>query len=381
MKATDIWVCTMTDTDVSASEAGIKSKVLVCDDSKLVRLAAKKILSARFELVLAEDGEEGWDKITTDDAIQVVFTDLGMPKLDGSGLIQRVRKSEDERIRNLPMIVITGATDDEDLKQQVYEIGATDFVTKPFKATAIIARADAHTNYRLLSNTLKKSVNIDPLTGVLNRKGFDERLEKDMSFINRHAENLAIMMFELDQYDDIHDRIGQKTSESVIKAVAKTLSNAIRKEDSICRDEMTRFIVSLPLAKTEGVIKLSKRLCERTASFKIKVGDTEIVLSSSVGVSTVTKGCHATAVNIVRCAEQALENAKSLGRGEVQYLKLEAEDSAEPAKLKSIDALLECIARGQHDIVIDNMSDILGHLAPLVALMSDDQKQMLIRAK
>ncbi len=366
------------DVNLKASSKENGAKVLVCDDSKIVRIAAKKILSERFNLVLAEDGEDAWEKISSDKDIQVVFTDLGMPRLDGFGLIQRVRTSESERIRNLPMIVITGATDDEEIKRKIYEVGATDFITKPFKATAITARCDAHTSYRQTNNALQEKVNRDVLTGALNRKGFDERLEKDMSFINRHGENLAISIFELDDFQNIYDRIGKKTAELVIKQVAKTLGAAVRKEDSIGRDGLAKFMLLLPMAKAEGVITLSKRLCEKIGTFKLKVGDEAITLSTSVGISTVNKGTPAEVSSLLGCAEQALANAKMLGRGEVQFLKLEQDEGDQQADTVSIDLLLEQIAQGQEELAIDKMAAVINRLSPLIALMSSEQRQNLV---
>ena len=359
-------------------DSNTKSRILVCDDSKIVRLSAQKILAERFDLVLAEDGEQGWEILCDDPSVQMVFTDLRMPRLDGFGLIQRARTSEDERIRNLPIIVITGAGEEEDVKRKVFDIGATDFITKPFKPTAIIARADAHTNYRQVNSELQKNVNIDTLTGVLNRKGLDEQLAKDISFINRHAENLAVMIFELDDFDRIYDRIGRKTAEDIAKTVAKLLLSAVRKEDSIGREGLTKFIVSLPMAKPDGVINLTKRLCEKVATFQLKAGGEQIALTASAGVAAAKKGDAVAADAIVQCAEQALQNARSLGPGEVQFLKLEAEGGEGKTGFDSIDALLEQIELGHGELVRDNMDFVLQRLAPLVTLMDDQQKRRLL---
>ena len=97
------------DTDAGTPVDDKKARILIADDSKIVRVTASKILATQFDVVLAEDGEEAWEKICQDTSIQVVFTDLGMPRLDGYGLIQRIRQAEDEGIRNQPVIVITGA--------------------------------------------------------------------------------------------------------------------------------------------------------------------------------------------------------------------------------------------------------------------------------
>lgn len=366
---------------VDYDDNDVKCRVLVVDDSKLVRLKASKILSQRFDLILAENGEDAWTKISSDKSIQLVFTDLGMPELDGFGLIKRVRSSKDEDICNLPMIVITGASDDEEIKKKIFAIGATDFIAKPFTETVIIARTESHTGYRRLNKTLQDNINIDVLTGVLNRKGLNKRLIKDISFVNRHAENLALMLFELDNFESISHRVRKSTSETVIKAVAKTLNDTVRKEDSIGREGIAKFSVVLPLSKSEGIFKLSKRLCAKIATFKLKINDETLVLSASVGLAVVNQSVD-TEINSLRaCAEKALANAKALGAGKVQLLQLgvdKLKDVREAETPISIDALLEALEQGRHENVQHNMDRVIARLNPLLALLSEEQKRLLL---
>jgi diguanylate cyclase (GGDEF)-like protein len=363
--------------DTQGSEK--KARVLLVDDSKLVRLTATKILAEQFDLVLAEDGEEAWQKICEDNTIQVVFTDLGMPKLDGYGLIQRIRQSENEGIRNQPVIVITGAAEEDDVRRRVFELGATDFITKPFNSTEILARAEAHASYRRDKESLQKSADIDLLTGTLNRNGLQKQLKKDVSFVNRHAENMALIIFELDDFKTIFKRVGEQSSNKIIKQTATALLGAIRKEDSVGRYGLEKFIIILPMAKTEGVIILAKRLCERIKSFKMTVGGTALPISMSAGISIVRKGSATTVKDLIDSAELALANAKAVGPGEVQILKIEPTKEIEEPIVISIDGLLEALGKGKVDIDEKQMNAIAQQLAPLIALMNDKQKQKLIK--
>jgi two-component system cell cycle response regulator len=356
-----------------------KARILIADDSKIVRVAASKILLPQFDVVLAEDGEDAWQKICADDTIQVVFTDLGMPNLDGYGLIQRIRQSDNEGIRNQPIIVITGAAEDDAVRRKVFELGATDFITKPFKATEIIARAEAHASYRRDKVSLQKNVDTDLLTGTLNHNGLNKQLVKDVSFVNRHSENLAVILFELDNFKTIYERIGEQSSNRIIKEVATTLLGAIRKEDSVGRYASEKFILVLPMAKTEGVVILAKRLCERIKSFKITIAGETLPLTMSAGIATTIKGNPVTAKNLLHAAEEALVNAREVGVGEVQLLKLEASQADEPPLVISIDGLLESLSKGKIEIPKNEMDRVLQQLAPLVALMTEKQKQQLIK--
>ena len=86
-----------------------KVRVLVADDSRVIRKAINKILSNEFELIEAEDGETAWEHLLKDDSIEVLVSDIEMPKLDGYSLICRIRAADAERVRNVPIIVINEA--------------------------------------------------------------------------------------------------------------------------------------------------------------------------------------------------------------------------------------------------------------------------------
>ena len=127
------------DSSVSqgASETDNKPVILIVDDSRLMRHAIKKILNKDFVCLQAVDGEDGWQKLTEDDSIQLVFSDLSMPVLDGYGLLERIRKADDSRISALPVIVITGNEENAGAKEKALQFGATDFITKPFQTVQL----------------------------------------------------------------------------------------------------------------------------------------------------------------------------------------------------------------------------------------------------
>lgn len=365
-------------TNNTPEESTSKPRILVADDSKLVRKAATKILDDKFDIVLAEDGEQAWKLLNEDPSIQVVLTDLGMPNLNGYQLIERIRQASNEGIRNIPVMVLTGAAEEESVKKKVFEIGATDFVTKPFKSIEIIARLEAHASYRRDKASLLEKVDIDVLTDTLNRKGLDDKLEKDISFINRHRQNLALVIFELDNFKAITEKAGQRGADKIIQNVSKVLSSAIRREDSFGRYDVAKFLTILPMAKTEGVVMLAKRLCEHIKTFKVNIAGDVIYLTLSVGIAAVPKGSTTTPEKLLKTAEQALANAKSVGPGEVQLLKLDSEQTEKPVHSISVDSLLEKIADGESRLTTMELQKAIDCLRPLIKLMTKEQKQSLL---
>jgi DNA-binding response OmpR family regulator/predicted nucleic acid-binding Zn-ribbon protein len=121
--------------------------ILVVDDSRVMRQALKKILSATYPVVEAGDGEEGWARIQEDPSVCCVYTDLSMPRLDGYGLIKRIRQSADPRVREIPVVLITGNEDGEGTRQQAISIGASSVVQKPFNSGDILETARRHVQH------------------------------------------------------------------------------------------------------------------------------------------------------------------------------------------------------------------------------------------
>ena len=123
-----------------------KNQILVADDSKVIRRAAVKILQKEFEVVEAEDGQQAWDELQNNPNISVVFSDLGMPNMDGFELLESIRESDDSAIAQMPVVIITGAEETDGTKEKVLELGATDFITKPFDSHSLKSRAATHIN-------------------------------------------------------------------------------------------------------------------------------------------------------------------------------------------------------------------------------------------
>ena len=121
-----------------------RPQVLVVDDSRVIRKAIDRVLGQEFDLVEAEDGEAGWEVLAKDARTQVVISDIQMPRLDGYGMICRIRAADDPRLRTLPIIVITSAEDDT-TKERAYACGANDFILKPIDSHQLLGCVQNHT--------------------------------------------------------------------------------------------------------------------------------------------------------------------------------------------------------------------------------------------
>src|SRR5258708_34966497 len=118
-----------------------KQRVLLVDDSKIVRTTISRLIRKSFDVREEANGEAGWEAIATDPSTAVVFSDIQMPALDGFALLERIRKSEEPRIRAMPVIVISGDEDDA-TKKRARATGANGFITKTTDGTELLSRTE-----------------------------------------------------------------------------------------------------------------------------------------------------------------------------------------------------------------------------------------------
>jgi two-component system cell cycle response regulator len=241
-------------------ESSAKARILVVDDSKLMRRAALKMLGDEFDVITADDGIDAWALLEQDASIRVVFTDLNMPRLDGYELLKRVRGAEDPGVQGLPVIVVTGAENDEAARMQALDTGATDFITKPFTTSDLVARARAHATHQRVTRELQAQSMLDNLTGLANKAGLLGRLQQDIAYARRHNQPLSLVRLELEDFRRFFLYYGRELADALVLQVARMVRARIRKEDTAARIGLGGFALSLPGGQAEGIAGMIERL-------------------------------------------------------------------------------------------------------------------------
>ena len=256
-----------------------KPEVLVVDDSKVIRLAARKMLGTDYTIHLAEDGLVGWEMLQKNSAISVVFTDLSMPNMDGMELLDNIRTSSSDQIANLPVIILTGADDTENVKRQVFDAGATDFIAKPFESIDLLSRAKAYARLSRKVVELEKKTGYDKLTGLYNANLLVEHGSKAFSFASRHKLFISAVYFEIQDFQNVFLTHGKKVAQHIIVAVGKRLQEVMREEDIAARLGVAKYALILPMTnkqKTQIVIERVRESIDKlvfdTGKEKIRVG-------------------------------------------------------------------------------------------------------------
>jgi diguanylate cyclase (GGDEF)-like protein len=277
------------------NQAGPKPGILIVDDSRLIRVAAKKILSNDFTVTEAEDGEVAWSILLQNTSLQVVMSDLSMPNLDGLGLLDRIRSCENSNLKDIPVIIATGAEDDDGSKEEALSAGANNFITKPFNSTQLLATFKLLLKQQQTTQALKETesanielqsqVSIDIITGVYNQKAFEQRGEEQLAYSIRHHTELALLGIQLDKYKIHFLRHGKAFAEALLKQFAYFLSQGRRREDTLAHLGHGEFALLLPSSDPIGTRHLANALRRRIEQHQFTVSGEPLTVTASLGIA------------------------------------------------------------------------------------------------
>lgn len=284
--------------------AGVpQQRVLVVDDSKFVRTTFKGILAASFAVREEADGEAAWTALASDPSIVMVFTDLDMPRLNGFALLSRIRGAAEARIRELPVVVISGA-EDPAVKQRAKEAGANDFISKSADAPEVLSRID--NLLRLVSAS--RVATHDPLTGALTPHYLVTAGRKHYAHTKRHGGDLSVMALRLESYAEILRTAGKEVADVVIARIAKLLLGKVRAEDSVARVAEGTFMVIAAGTGAAQVQALGERLRRELAEARVTHRDKRLSFPSRVAVASIGGDASAASIeDLMRLAMRRLD--------------------------------------------------------------------------
>ncbi|MHB8727862.1 MAG: GGDEF domain-containing protein [Sulfuricaulis sp.] len=351
-----------------------KVRVLVTDDSRVIRKAINKILSNEFELVEAEDGESAWQHLLRDDSIQVLVSDIEMPKLDGYSLICRIRAADPERIRNIPVIVITGA-DDELTRERAFACGATDFIIKPIDGVQLLARTRAHakldqTTRKLeeTSTALEEQTAVDPLTQLHSRRYFIQRGVQDFAYAKRHHSELSVMRVDIDNFRSLYKKHGDQVCDQILIWLAKILVTTSRTEDTVARIGGGEFAILAPSSGRMEAAVLCERIRTAVNAEPFKQGNVSTPLTTSLGLATLGRDPGDTIEELLVLAEQRLTLAKAAGGNRLGVSYQEEVPKPEEAVIEQpdLETALKMLATNEDGKLTPFLPELVARCLPLL---------------
>ena len=292
-----------------------RRRVLVVDDSKFVRTTFRSILSGTFAVLEEADGESAWDVLSRDPGVVMVFTDLDMPRLDGFGLLARIRASSDARVRTMPVAIITG-DEQAATKKRAREAGASSFISKSADAREVLTRIDRL--LKMIPQAQKpaapapKPPPAEPAHGILSARRLMAEGHRYYTVARRSGTDLSVLALRIDTHAEIVRTAGEAAAEQLLGQIGKVIAGALRSSDAVGRTAADTFVVLAPGIAAPQLDAVARRLREQLAAAQVGFRGRPLRMACSFGLaSAAADGRAASVEDLIRFALQRLAPARA----------------------------------------------------------------------
>lgn len=292
-------------------------KVLIAeDDAASRRLLEASLHKWGYDVLTTRDGREALEVFQNPEAPSLVISDWMMPDMDGLGLCRKIR--EMERSGYVYFIILTAEGTKEDVIKGL-EAGADDYLLKPFDQQELKYRIGIGKRIVKLEHRIMLLATTDPLTGVLNRRAFMERMEEELHRSHRENASLSLTLADIDHFKMINDRYGHQAGDLVLERFTEQLSKSSRPYDFVGRYGGEEFVICLSGVDALQGRLTAERMRERVEEMKIILPDSSqsIQITASFGVASLSRGSKESLDSLIKRADDAMYRAKREGRNRV----------------------------------------------------------------
>lgn len=293
--------------------SSLTAKVLIVDDERLNIKMLHSLLGSEYDIMVATSGADAL-QLAASQQPDLILLDILMPEMDGYEVCRRLK--DDGATSAIPVIFITAKSDSDD-ETRGFDCGAVDYIAKPFNFSVVLARVRTHIRLKQRSDLLETLVLRDALTGIPNRRAFDQALAQEWSRCRRIGAPLGVIMMDVDHFKLYNDHYGHGAGDSCLIRVARALAvTARRPGDLIARYGGEEFCAVLPNLDLSGATAVAERLRSAVWELALPHEKSSVAqqVSISLGVSCVVPGDDVHMPRLVRAADQALYAAKAGGR-------------------------------------------------------------------
>ena len=287
--------------------------VLVVDDSPLMH----RLLAGH----LAEEGCAVRGALNPDDAFEqaratppdLILLDLVMGGGCGYELLRRLKG--EPRTADVPVIVVSGTSDVRG-KVRAFDLGAIDYVVKPFDRAELRARVRSALRLKRYHDLLANRSNIDALTGLYNRAHLERRLDEEIAGAKRYRRRFGLILLDVDHFKEVNDTYGHPCGDRVLSSISEVLTTSLRSGDAACRFGGEEFALLLVESGREEAATVALRVRERVAALQVMAAGIPLSRTVSLGAATSDDfpPTSLTRESIIEAADRALYAAKRAGR-------------------------------------------------------------------
>lgn len=296
-----------------SNSAENKPRILIVDDERFNLNMLNGLLNTEYKIMVATNGEQALAAVNKGRP-DLILLDINMPGMDGYEVCERLKS--DPLTAELPIIFITANTSADD-ETRGLELGAADYITKPFNPSVVQARVKTQIRLKQQSDQLKQFAYLDGLTQVMNRRSLDERLPMELKRGCRANSPFSLLLLDIDFFKRYNDHYGHLEGDQCLKQVAQALKTVCKRpSDEVARYGGEEFVVLLPDTDAAGAVAVAQDALAQVRNCAIEHLESDVapIVTISLGVATALPSDKVEPAVLLAAADAALYRAKQSGR-------------------------------------------------------------------
>ncbi|MBF0426337.1 MAG: diguanylate cyclase [Magnetococcales bacterium] len=295
-----------------------KPTILIVDDESFNIDVLLNLLGDEYAVIIAKSGEQALKRLEGKTLPDLILLDIMMPGMDGYEVCRRIK--EGFRTRHLPVIFITALSNTNE-EAEGFEVGAVDYITKPFCPAVVVARVRTHIELKRSRDLLEILAKEDGLTGIANRRRFNEFLDFEWHRAQRKQSTISLTMMDIDFFKPFNDNYGHAAGDDCLRRIGHALRRSMpRSVDLIARYGGEEFSCILPDTDVTGATGVANKLLHAVRELSIPHQYSRVAdhVTMSIGVATIVPGAEQGPGLLVDLADRALYLAKAGGKNRVE---------------------------------------------------------------
>jgi diguanylate cyclase (GGDEF)-like protein len=289
--------------------------VLVIEDHPDQReLLAIVLQREGYRVVTAANGLEALERLEVEN-IQIALSDIMMPKMDGFELIKRIRTNP--ALKSIYLILITARIQEGD-RVRGLDLGADDYITKPFSFSELLARVRVGSRVVHYQQHLEYQTQVDSLTGLFNRRAFEKKIHEEFERSKRYHNPLSLLILDIDNFKTINDTYGHHGGDAALVKISETFREKTRQSDFPSRYGGEEFVLVLPETDQENALQVASKIHDAIRSCAFGTTARPFRLTVSIGVSSTSTRFYSDWREMLDDADQALYLAKNTGKDRIE---------------------------------------------------------------
>ncbi len=294
-----------------------KLSVMIVDDTPANIRVLAEALRSEYRVRVATSGKEALELISQTGSPDLILLDVMMPDMDGYEVCRRLKANT--ATRNVPVIFVTARSDAID-EESGLRLGAVDYIVKPFHLPIVTARVRNHLQLKQKTDLLESLAMLDGLTGIPNRRRFDQTLADEWLRARRDGTPIATIIADIDNFKEYNDHFGHAAGDHCLTKVAAALEKTLnRAGDLVARYGGEEFVAILPDTDEQGAREVAERFLKAIEALALPNPLSNVAnhVTISIGFASTTPRDSHGASDLFEQADRRLYQAKALGKNRI----------------------------------------------------------------